>query len=410
MTSGRRILILSQVFWPDSSAVSQHMTDLAEALRRREHRVEVLSSRFAYEDPRIRFAAREDRFGVSIRRLWQTGFKKSSRWGRVMNFVTFNASLLTRMFFVRKKKTDLIIGSTVPPLASFFGAIAARVKKIPFAFWAMDLQPELAIVAGYLKKESLSARLLTRMSDAGLKKSSLIIALDRFMAEHMKNRVGPSARIVVRSPWPAMNCVYNGPRLENPFRREQDFGDRLVVMYSGNMSVMHPLDTLLQAALSLRNDGRFLFVFIGGGVRKGDIGRFKTEHRLENIRLLPLQDRGRIHVSLGAADIQTVVLGDGCVGLTHPNKIYGAMFVGKPILYIGPRPSHVTEILDRCPGNILISHGESERLAGELNAFAASGAETRDSVGRVNREYAHKNFIPERIQDALVADLISVVP
>ena len=54
-----------------------------------------------------------------------------------------------------------------------------------------------------------------------------------------------------------------------------------------------------------------------------------------------------LHLSLGSADIQVVVLGDGQVGYTHPNKVYGALFLGKPIIYIGPKESHVSDILEQ---------------------------------------------------------------
>ena len=45
------ILIISQVFYPDMSAVSQVLTDLAEDLSVRGHAVDVYSSRDAYENP-----------------------------------------------------------------------------------------------------------------------------------------------------------------------------------------------------------------------------------------------------------------------------------------------------------------------------------------------------------------------
>jgi glycosyltransferase involved in cell wall biosynthesis len=408
MMFGKRILILSQVFWPDSSAVSQVMTDLAEELSRRRNRVEVFSSRFAYENPKVRFDAYEEHGGIRIRRLWQTVFAKTSRGGRLLNFLTFNISLLISLFAVRKGKIDLIIGTTVPPLSSFFGAVVARVKKIPFAFWAMDLQPELAITAGYIRKNGLSARILAKMSDVSMSNSDLIVSLDRFMTAHIKTRLVKPVRIVTHTLWPAMDKVNEGERLDNSFRKEHGLSDKIVIMYSGNMSVMHPLDTLLRAAGELRADDRFLFLFIGGGVRKLEVAKYQRENHLANIRLLPLQDRARISISLGAADLQAVVLGDGCVGLTHPNKIYGAMFIGKPILYIGPRPSHITEILDSCPGNISVPHGSTEELVRRLKEFASRSEEDRGKVGRSNREYGLIHFSAVKLKEALVSELLSV--
>jgi colanic acid biosynthesis glycosyl transferase WcaI len=401
------ILIISQVFWPDSTAVSQVMTDLAEELSHRGHRVNVISSRLAYENPKNRFMARETHRGVNIRRTWQTSFGKKTKVGRVLDFATFNMSLFFHLVFIRKNDYDFILGSTVPPLSSFFGVFIARTKKIPFGFWAMDLQPELAIVAGYLKKESRRAKLLAAMGDHILKNTDLIIALDRFMAEHIQQRVPRPLRIRTLPVWPVMSEIYDGPRMDNPFRRRNNFGDRLVVMYSGNMSVMHPLDSLLQAASKLREEDRFLFVFIGGGVQKNDIARFKDENRLTNILMLPLQRRDQIHFSLGAADLHVVALGNGCVGLTHPNKIYGAMFIGRPILYIGPRPSHVTDILDQCPGNLSVAHGQPDEIVIQLNAFARQSEAERAVVGRNNRDYAVKNFFPDQLKDALICEITS---
>ena len=53
--------------------------------------------------------------------------------------------------------------------------------------------------------------------------------------------------------------------------------------------------------------------------------------------------------SLSAADLHVVVMGEAFVGIVHPCKIYNILAVGAPVLYLGPCPSHVTEILDEMP-------------------------------------------------------------
>jgi hypothetical protein len=59
-------------------------------------------------------------------------------------------------------------------------------------------------------------------------------------------------------------------------------------------------------------------------------------------------------------------MGDAMLGLVHPCKIYNMLAVGAPVIYIGPQPSHVTEILDQ-PGAghpwCSVRHGEGELLA-----------------------------------------------
>lgn len=73
----------------------------------------------------------------------------------------------------------------------------------------------------------------------------------------------------------------------------------------------------------------------------------------------------QLSASLSAADAHVVVMGNAFVGLVHPCKIYNILAVGAPVLYIGPQPSHVTEILadlgPRYPW-AGVEHGEAEAL------------------------------------------------
>ena len=55
--------------------------------------------------------------------------------------------------------------------------------------------------------------------------------------------------------------------------------------------------------------------------------------------------------------------------LGHPCKIYNILAVGAPVIYIGPKPSHVTEILDRLGDEhlfIRVAHGEADFLAEKI--------------------------------------------
>ena len=196
---------------------------------------------------------------------------------------------------------------------------------------------------------------------------------------------------------------------KNSFRIENHVGDKIVIMYSGNHSVMHPLNTLLEAAVKLKEDNRFIFVHIGGGIRLQEVKEYKKKFDLNNVVLLPYQPRENIHISLGSSDIQVVSLGDKCVGYTHPNKIYGAMFIGKPIIYIGPNESHITEILDKCDGNISVRHGEYNKLVELLIRFAETTENQRINIGKKNRQYAETHFHPKILLSNMVTSIEEII-
>ncbi|MDA8692750.1 glycosyltransferase family 4 protein [Saprospiraceae bacterium] len=397
-----RILLLTQAFYPDTVSVSQHAEDLAVELAEAGYEIDVYTSRYTYEkniDLKEKFIEYK---GVNVYRLTPTKFSKKSYLGRIINFLTFNIVLFLKVLFSKKGKYDMIIGMTLPPFISTIGAFCAKIKKAKFCFWMMDVQPGISIGSGLMKKDSLIARIMQSAANYIGRNSDLIFALDRFMKDHLIEEKIKSEKIKVVPVWPPMSKVYEGTRMENPFRIEHGFGDKIVIMYSGNHAVMHPLDTILDVALELRDDPRFLFVFIGGGVRVKDVTEFREKHQLGNIRQLPFQPREIIHQSLGSADLQLVILGEGQVGYTHPNKVYGAIFIGKPIIYIGPQESHVTDITKNIQGNIEVALGQVKELVSALKEFAELGEAHWDRVGQHNLEFAHKNFMPSKLKSEMV--------
>jgi glycosyltransferase involved in cell wall biosynthesis len=270
----------------------------------------------------------------------------------------------------------------------------------------MDLQPELSISSGLIKKDSISAKLFTRLGNYIIRNSAIVISLDRFMTQYLYSRGAKRDSVKTIAVWPVMEERYKGSRMSNPFRIENDFGDRVVIMYSGNHAYVHQLDTLLEAVLFLKENSRFLFVFIGGGVRKKDVTEFKIKHNLENIVQLPFQPRENIHNSLGSSDIQVVILGNGQVGYTHPNKVYGAMYIGKPILYIGPKESHVADLLSDLKGNISVQHGESKILANKIELLFSKNWDEINSIGKNNLNYANNNFHPDVLKQKMIDAII----
>ena len=84
---------------------------------------------------------------------------------------------------------------------------------------------------------------------------------------------------------------------------------KYVVMYSGNHSPCHPLDTLLEAARRLTRREDIAFCFVGGGSEFQKVRRFTAQHGLDSIVLLPYQPLEKLSASLSAADLHIVVMG-----------------------------------------------------------------------------------------------------
>ena len=62
-------------------------------------------------------------------------------------------------------------------------------------------------------------------------------------------------------------------------------------------------------------------------------------------------------------------MGSPFVGLVHPCKIYNILRIGSPLLYIGPNPSHISEIIQQIDGRIpclWAEHGQVEQVIQSL--------------------------------------------
>jgi colanic acid biosynthesis glycosyl transferase WcaI len=338
-----RFLLLNQTFHPDVVATAQYLSELASGLCERGHQVTVIASRRGYDKAEAEFASREQWRGVEIRRVRATRFGKKAKWRRAADFASFVLSCCLELLRVRRP--DVVIALTSPPLISFVAACYAMVRRCRFAYWVMDLNPDEAVAAGWLKENSLITRALDALSRFSLRRADSVIVLDRFMRDRILAKGIPADRITVLPPWSHDEAVRFDPQGRDEFRREHGLEGKFVVMYSGNHSPCHPLDTVLHAARDMQADDSVAFCFVGGGSEFAKVKNFAAEHRLSNIRCLPYQPLSRLAASLSAADVHVVVMGAPFIGMIHPCKVYNAMRVAPGVLYVGPRESHVTDIL-----------------------------------------------------------------
>jgi colanic acid biosynthesis glycosyl transferase WcaI len=343
-----KILLVNQCFYPDVVATAQYTAELASALVARGHEVTVIASNRGYDDPSVRFAPTENWKGVRIRRVHCLATGKGSRLRRALNIGSFFLTCAWRM--VLAGRCELTIALTSPPLISALAALFVRLTGGRFIFWIMDLNPDEAIAAGWLKAGSRTARLLEAVLLYSAQAADRVIVLDRFMQERMSAKGLPPEKLVTLPPWSHDTEIRYDHAGRDSFRARHGLEGKYVVMYSGNHSPCHPLDTILEAAREIAPDSDIVFCFVGGGSEYRKVLDFRARHSLPNIVCLPYQPLSELSGSLSSADLHLVVMGPLMAGLVHPCKIYNVLALGIPVLYVGPQASHVADIAAANPG------------------------------------------------------------
>lgn len=374
-----KILFLNQTFHPDVAATAQYASDLAATLVDRGHQVTVLCGRRKYDDgPAERYVARETWRGVDIRRISGTRLGKTARWRRAIDFGSYIVNCCLHLAMM--PRYDVVIGLTSPPLISFIGSTFTKLKGGRFVFWVMDLNPDEAVAAGWLRERALITRALQWMLTDSARHASLVVPLDDYMAERLRNKGVRPEQIEVLPPWTLDQAAYDQSG-RSTFRRAHDLDGKFVVMYSGNHSPCHPLKTLLDAAIALRHRTDIVFAFVGGGSELATVRRVRAEHQLANVTVLPYQPLDQLSASLSAADLHVVVMGEPFVGTIHPSKVYNIRALGVPYLYIGPAASHVSALEPAYTAE----HGRVADVVGHIEAAAAKGVGVRAAFHDLER-------------------------
>ena len=374
------LLVVTQVYVPDAASVGQHMAEAAEEMVKQGWQVQVLTSNRGYDNPNNCFPHKETVKGVHITRLPFSSMGKKTIWHRLVGQLSFCLQSVIRG--VLGPRPSLLLITTSPPMGSLVGVLLGWLRRVPVAWWVMDINPDQALATGNAKPRSVTVRILDFFNRQVLRQAQSIVALDRFMAATIaKKEPAAARRIHILPPWPHESHLQRVEHATNPFRAENGLDGKFVVMYSGNHSPVHPLTTLLDAAIELANDPRLVFLFIGGGAGKQQIDELIRRHSPPNIRSIPYQPLDRIRYSLSAADLHIVSMGPAMVGIVHPCKFYGAMALAKPILYIGPQQSHVGEIIQSVGCGWRVDHGDVAGMVAQLRALVAMPSAELDAIG-----------------------------
>jgi len=385
-----RLIILNQFFYPDHSATSQLMTDLAESLVEQGVEVTAVSSRGGYIGGE-KLSRRETFQGVRIERAWATGFGKRTIARRVSDYLSFFLGATWRL--LRLPSHDVVMALTTPPLIGLVALLVGRLRGMRVIMLVQDVYPDVAVALGTLNPESITTKAMDLLSRQVLARSDRIVVLSECMRERISSKIGGkrASRIDVIHNWADGIDIRPLSEGSNPFVDEHKLGNSFVVLFSGNMGRVNEFSTVLEAAVLLRDRADIVFLFVGDGAKAAEIDEFRHTHDLANVRLLPYQPRNQLRYSLAAGDALLVTLTEGLAGLSVPSKAYAIMAAGRPLLFVGDPKSDIARIIINYRCGAVIASGDNAGLA-EVIADWSSNALLMKEFGTAARALFEERF------------------
>ena len=121
------------------------------------------------------------------------------------------------------------------------GTVAAKLKGGAGIPWVMDLNPDEAVAAGWLKQGGIVERVLTFVQNWSFRQAARIVALDRFMADRLIRKGVKPQVIHTDAPWSHDQSVRIDVPAREAFCAKHGFSGHFVVTFYGNSSPCHPL-------------------------------------------------------------------------------------------------------------------------------------------------------------------------
>jgi glycosyltransferase involved in cell wall biosynthesis len=383
-----KIIFINRYFYPDHSATSQLLSDLAFDLASRGREVHVITGGQLYTDPRAVLPSREEIRGVHVHRVPTSRFGRARLVGRLLDYLTFYLGATWTLWRLMRPG-DVAVAKTDPPMLSVCAAWAVALKRGVLVNWVQDLFPEVALAMG-VHGMRWAAPVLRRLRNRSLRRGQRNVVLGEIMAQRLRGEGVPADRITIIENWADGDAIQPVARADNPLLRDWRLDGRFVVGYSGNMGRAHEFKTILDAADSLRAAEEIVFLFIGDGNARGWLEAEVARRRLTNVQFRPYQDADRLRWSLSAPDVHVISLQPTLEGLIVPSKFYGVAAAGRPVIYIGDPDGEIPGILrdERCGWSFRV--GDAEAVARRIRALVRNRREAEEAGSRARLAFARR--------------------
>lgn len=275
----------------------------------------------------------------------------------------FACSALMRIWLARRAPggQEVHVVTTNPFFLPPLVAWAAARRNEQSVFVLFDLYPDALVAAGWTKSGSRLARLLARVTRAGLQRCDATVFLGERLREHVESRYQP-ARLGRVIPVGADGAPFR----DQPPRRV-GAGEPVSILYAGMMGRMHEIETLCAALAEPMPAGVVLrFNAMGPAYRdlcqRVPIGRAEFGGPLDDLRWSEALQRA--HVGL-------VTLAPGAEKVAMPSKTYSSLVAGQAVLAICPQDSDLAELVRQHDCGWVVTPGDVGTLRNVLTEIGS---------------------------------------
>ncbi len=393
-----RVLIYSYNYYPEPIGIAPLITELAEGLVKRGHKVRVVTGmpnypqRRIYEGYRGKLYLTELTNGVAVQRSYVWVRPQPSLIDRLLLEISFVATSFVHA--LRGKRPDVIFFTTPPLPVSVPAALLGWIHQTPIVLNLQDILPAAAVHVGILKNPKLIRifELLEKFAYRIATKTTVIA--DEFV-EYLCKRGVPEDKIVQIPNWVDVNFIRPLPKENNKFRAEHQLIGKFVALYSGNIALTQGLETVIEAATRLTHIPDIAIVIVGEEEALQQLQQHCETCGARNVTLLPLQPREKLPEMLAAADVGLVIQKHNVICFNMPSKIQVLLASGCAVVASVPATGTAAHAIQQSGGGIVVPPEDPDALATTILELYHKPDKVK-ILGEKSRQYAVENYALEQ--------------
>lgn len=323
-------------------------------------------------------------------RVIEFNLEYSNKDGFVKRSVTFAKFAMNSIWLALSLKYDLIFATTTPLTTCLPGIFARWIRRKPFVFEVRDLWPEIPREMGVIKNPVVLG-LMSALEWASYRSATRLIALSPGIAKGIERR-GVSGDRIALIPNGCDLKIFNEEQTE-AWRPEGILDEQLLVVFTGTHGQANGLDSVLDAALELKNKGRkdISIVLIGDGKLKPELMSRSKKQELDNVIFLDPVPKERLAQLMAAADLGLQCLANVPAFYygTSPNKFFDYIAAGLPVL--NNYPGWLADMIRQEQCGFVVAPDEPAEFANALER-AADDRKALVSMGNRSSELAQRDF------------------
>ncbi|WP_286949883.1 glycosyltransferase family 4 protein [Exiguobacterium sp. UBA4551] len=338
----KKILILSEFFYPDKSSTPKVLTELAEDLVKNGLNVEIICSVHSYKGNRY-LSKKETVNGIQINRIRSSNLNRNSKIGRMINYISFTVNLFIKLIFFNKYDSILVVSN--PPLIPFIAYLNKRIKNKPYYYLVHDVYPDIAVEVGAIKKNSISYKLMNIINEVAIKNTEKLIVLGKDMKSVYLNKKVEAKKIEIITNW-SKKYELNPQIDSNVFYQDRKLTNTFNIVYTGNIGRFHDIETIIKVAKkSLVELPNVRFIFVGDGFKRPMLEN-AIGNNISNIVIADYQYDACYEEVLSGANLFISTLSPRIKGLGVPSKTYSYLAAGKPIIAIMEKETEIGDLIE----------------------------------------------------------------